>query len=92
VAADFFDDEAELISMMIKKSLKGNELLSSLSECFVEDMRDGGMGSQRFLDHDHNQRRFDKKIAEAEFADEDGILVSAPLNLAEQGNLFELVF
>jgi hypothetical protein len=56
----------------------------------VEDMSDGGMGSLRFRAADNRRRRFGRKIAEAEFADEDGTFVSAVMNLDEYGEVFEL--
>jgi hypothetical protein len=53
-------------------------------------MNDGGMGSLRFRTPDNQRRHFSKKIAEAEFTDEDGTPVSAVVNLDEIGELFEL--
>jgi hypothetical protein len=48
------------------------------------------MCSLRFRSTDNQRRRLGKKIAEAEFTDEDGTLVSAAVNLDENGELFEL--
>jgi hypothetical protein len=83
-------EELDLITAMARRSPKSNEVLCSLSECLVEDMKDGGMGSVRFKDSDNRERRLGKKIAEAEFRDEDGIPVSAVLNVDDKGQLFEL--
>jgi hypothetical protein len=83
-------EEVDLIAAMARNSPDADELLRSLSERFVEDMKDGGMGSLRFKDTDNRERRLGKKIAEAEFTDEDGIPVSAVLNLDDKGRLFEL--
>jgi hypothetical protein len=83
-------EELDLITAMARHSRKSNELLRSLSERLVEDMKDGGMGSVRFKDSDNRERRLGKKIAEAEFRDQDGIPVSAVLNLDDKGQLFEL--
>ena len=83
-------EEMDLITAIARHSPKSNELLRSLSERLVEDMKDGGMGSLRFKDADNRERRLGKKIAEAEFTDEDGIPVSAVLNLDDKGQLFEL--
>jgi hypothetical protein len=83
-------EELDLITAMARHSGKSNEVLRSLSERLVEDMKDGGMGSVRFKDSDNRERRFGKKIAEAEFRDQDGIPVSAVLNLDDKGQLFEL--
>lgn len=79
-------EEADLIAAMVRNTLKADEILPSLSERLVEDMKDGGMGRLRF----NRERQFGKKIAEAEFTDEDGIPVSAVINLDDNGELFEL--
>jgi hypothetical protein len=84
------EEEVDLITAMARHSSKSNEILRSLSDRLVEDMKDGGMGSLRFKDADNRERRLGKKIAEAEFTDEDGIPVSAVLNLDDNGELFEL--
>ena len=83
-------EELDLITAMARHSRKSNEVLRSLSERLVEDMKDGGMGSVRFEDSYNRERRLGKKIAEAEFRDQDGIPVSAVLNLDDKGQLFEL--
>ena len=83
-------EEMDLITAIARHSPKSNEVLRSLSERLVEDMKDGGMGSLRFKDADNRERRLGKKIAEAEFTDEDDIPVSAVLNLDDNGQLFEL--
>ena len=85
-------EEAALIAAMVRNNPKANELLRSLSEHPVEDMNDGGMRSLRFRTADNRPVRFGKKIAEAEFTDEDGTLVSAVVNVDENGELFELDF
>jgi len=53
-------------------------------------MQDGNMGSLKFVTSESRHRRFGEKIAEAEFVDEDGVLVSATINVDDRGNLFEL--
>jgi hypothetical protein len=83
-------EEIGLITAMIRHSPKSDDVLRSLSERLVEDMKDSGMGSLRFKDAGNRERRLGKKIAEAEFTDEDGIPVSAVLNLDDHGELFEL--
>jgi hypothetical protein len=83
-------EEATLITSMLGTSPKGNELLPLIPECLVEEMQDGNMGSLKFVTSESRHRRFGEKIAEAEFVDEDGVLVSATINLDDRGNLFEL--
>jgi hypothetical protein len=75
---------------MLRASPKGNELLPLIPGCFVEEMQDGNMGSLKFVTSESRPGRFGEKIAEAEFVDEDGVLVSATINLDDRGNLFEL--
>jgi hypothetical protein len=55
-------EEMELITAMVRESPKANEIVGSLSERLVEDMRDGGMGSLRFSSKDKRIRRFGKKL------------------------------
>ena len=85
-------EEADLVAAMVGNSPKANELLRSLPAHLVEDLDDGGMRSLRFRTSDGRKARFGKKIAEAEFTDEDGTLVSAVVNLDQSGELFELDF
>jgi hypothetical protein len=83
-------EEVDLIAAILGDSPKASEILPSLPDRLVEDMKDGGMGSLRFMEQGNRERRFGKKIAEAEFADEDGIPVSAVVNLDDRDQLFEL--
>jgi hypothetical protein len=83
-------EEADLVAAMFQNCPKSKEFLRSLPERLVQDMKDGGMRSLRFRGADDRKRRFGKKIAEAEFTDQDGTLVSAVVNLDEAGELFEL--
>ena len=55
-------------------------------------MADGGMGSIRFVPMSGESRSFGKPIAEAEYVDADGVLVSITLNVDEQGDLYEADF
>jgi hypothetical protein len=83
-------EEVDLIAAMVRNSPKADEFLRSLSGRLVEDMKDGGMGSLRFKAAGNQDRRFGKKIAEGEFTDKDGVLVSAVVNVDDSGELFEL--
>ena len=67
------------------------ELLSSLDVHTVEDMQDGGKGSIRFVSGDEG-RHVGDTIAEAEFTDDDGVLVSIVLNTNASGGLYEVDF
>jgi hypothetical protein len=55
-------------------------------------MQDGGMGSIRFVPPGTPTRRFGDAIAEAEYIDEDGVLVSIALNVDRDGELYEVDF
>ena len=83
-------EEADLIAAMVRKSPEAKAILRSLPERLVKEMKDGGMGSLRFKDVDNGERSFGKKIAEAEFVDEDGIPVSVVVNIDNNGDLLEL--
>lgn len=63
-----------------------------LEACLVEDMQDGGMGSIRFVSHSQRQRAFGRAIAEAEYTDDDGLLVSIAINTDDSGKLYEIDF
>jgi hypothetical protein len=63
---------------------------AGLGDALVVDMRDGGMGSIRFLNG--GDRRRSRSIAEAEYVDVDGVLVSIELNIDQTNHLFELDF
>lgn len=64
--------------------------LRHLDSIFVEEMDDGGMGGVRFVSPGQKHRRLGDTIAEAEFLDEDGVVVTAVINLDKQGELYEL--
>ncbi len=54
-------------------------------------MKDGNMGSLRFVSKDNSgERELGITIAEAEFMDEDEVPVMAYLNLDSNGDFFEL--
>ena len=66
--------------------------LAASEGSLVTDMRDGGMGSVRFLHPslENDSRRMGARIAEIEFSDVDGVTVIASLNVDQSGELFEL--
>jgi len=82
--------ETDLITQMVRGTVLEARVLHALAQAMVEDMADGGMGSVRFCSARRGERRFRQQIAEASFVDEDGIAVSATLNLDQNGDLFEL--
>ena len=66
--------------------------IGALESIEVEPMDDGGMGSLYFPSPQkpRAQRRFGKCVARTEFTDDDGVVVSAALNVDQDGDLFEL--
>ena len=82
-------DELELIEFLLAKAPEGEVLARNVPRRLVEEMSDGGMGSIRFSS-DQVDRHYGKTIAEAEFDDRDGVLVSAALNVDQTGDLYEL--
>jgi hypothetical protein len=82
--------------MLVETMLAGRfdcvELASKLVACRVEDMQDGGMGSIRFLPPSVAGSRSLTALAEAEYVDADGVLVSIVINGDKRGELYELDF
>jgi len=64
----------------------------SLALKAVEDMADGGMGTIRFINARDESGSYGATIAEAEYLDSDGVLVSIALNVDAHGDLLELDF
>jgi hypothetical protein len=81
-----------LIKLLERSSYK--KLLVSIKEYRVKNMKDGGMGSIKFLStkYNENERLFGEVIAEAEFVDIDGIIVSITLNIDKNSELYEMDF
>jgi hypothetical protein len=84
-------EEREVIIAMLSGKPSNAKLASNLDACMIEDMQDGGMGSIRFLSGDE-PRRLGDAIAEAEYTDNDGILVIIALNTDRSGKLYEVDF
>jgi len=61
-----------------------------MSDVLVEEMKDGGMGSLKFISTDGETHSFGQEIAEMTLLDIDGVPVSFAINLDESGNIFEL--
>ena len=82
--------EKRLITRMVRGTSHEASVLRDLTHVLVEDMADCGMGSIRFCSSGRGRRQFGQQIAEASFTDDDGVPVSATLNLDQNGALFEL--
>ncbi len=81
------NDERALLRKLLASE---GELLSEIDATTVDDSSDGGMGSLRFCGAEH--RSFGRTLAEAEYVDEDGVLVSIAVHSDASGRLFELDF
>jgi len=83
-------DEKALLAALISKAHGPEDLIKSLSDCRVEEMSDGGMGSLRFSPQDGRPRRLGERLLDAEFADVDGVPIMVRVNLDDCGELYEL--
>jgi len=84
------EEERELIRSLLSRVYKPEDLENALAKSRVTDMQDGGMGSLRFVGSE--PRSFGKALAEAQYVDSDGVLISIALNADNKGQLFELDF
>lgn len=76
------EEARTLLALMLSSSPFHAELVSNLDDRVAEDMQDGGMGSIRFMG---GAGRYGGAIAEAEYTDDDGVLVSIALNTDVSG-------
>jgi hypothetical protein len=83
-------DEKSLLAALISKAHGPKDLVESLSNCRVEEMSDGGMGSLRFSPQDGRPRLLGERLLDAEFADVDGVPIMVRVNLDDCGELYEL--
>lgn len=84
------EDERALIAELIKRNNGPVRLLSSLSDCRVEEMDGGGMGGLRFCVEGGSLRHFGEQLLEAKFLDADGVALMVAINLDEYAELYEL--
>ena len=84
------EEERQLIGSLLPGISASAALEDTLLASCVTDMHDGGMGGIRFVQPEPGT--FGKTLAEAQFVDSDGVLVSVALNADRNGRLFELDF
>jgi hypothetical protein len=82
--------ELDVIEALVRAVPGHEHLADDLANARVVEMDDGGMGSLRFAPSDDRRREFGSEISSAEFADDDGVLVSLALYVDQFGELFEL--
>jgi hypothetical protein len=83
-------DERRLVLALARGTPDQAKVKAHIAEARVQPMRDGGMGSLRFCSPVTAGRILGRVVNEATFLDEDGVAVSASLNLDQDGALFEL--
>ena len=85
------ENEKLLLKGLIERSEKSNHhLLNKLETIEVENFFDNDTRGFVIFDHDEEDRQTGKCIANVEYKDEDGVIVSIELNLDKSGNLYEL--
>ena len=82
-------NERELVRALLAGVYPDSEIEGRLANAIVQDMSDGGMGSIRFK---NSTPPVGREIAEAEYLDQDGVIVRITLNLDRDGGLFEVDF
>jgi hypothetical protein len=84
------EDEFKLIHFLLSSVWSEEQIAQGLASVLVMDMKDGGMGSIRFVGAPG--RKMGKVAVEARYTDSDKIPVLISINLDEEGRLFELDF
>ena len=84
------EEEIELVLSLLHRTTYSGNLKDILQSSRVVDMKDGGMGSIRFVRAE--PRILGSVLQEAQYTDEDGICVSIAINTDNMGDLFELDF
>lgn len=78
--------------LLLEALAPGHSELNEDRELLVEDLKDGGMGSVRFISPSRVLSRGTREVANAEYVDDDNVLVSIALTEDADGRLFELDF
>jgi len=84
------EPETRLLRAMLIGASCDEAILEQLGSSRVVEMGDGGMGSLKFKSSGGEDSRLGETVSQAEFIDEDGVAVSATINLDQYGNLYEL--
>ena len=84
--------ELELIKTLLMIDFKLAEvIIPTLNNVLVNEANDGGMGGLQFISSiADSDRIFGRVVSEAEFLDEDEVIVSVELSLDTNNQLFEL--
>lgn len=83
--------EKKLIWLMVKNTPYKSKILSKISAYKVIDMDDGDMGSITVVARSKNNReKFSRIIAQKEFKDSDGVMISVAVIVDNYGDFYEL--
>jgi hypothetical protein len=85
-------NERELVQALSVGVYSQSEIEHQFTHALVRDMSDGAMGSIRFANSSADKPAFGREAVEADYIDQDGVLVRIALNLDQQGDLFEVDF
>ena len=80
--------EADLLVTLINMLPQAGELRSQMARTLVQEMKDGQMGSLRFVGTDDHRKAHE--VIAARVLDSDGVPLEISLNLDQYGHLFEL--
>ncbi|HWD86491.1 MAG TPA: hypothetical protein VG367_00090 [Mucilaginibacter sp.] len=83
-------EEYDLILFLIKDKPNSEHIIAELSDVFVEEMNDGGMGSLEFLNKERAGRKYGPTMAQIQLPDNDGIPLLISVDLDKDGDIFEL--
>jgi hypothetical protein len=84
------EEERQLISFLLSGTATKMGLKDNLATARVVDLKDGHMGSIRFVQTE--ARVFGQALVEAECTDADGVCLSIAINADNKGDLFEVDF
>jgi ABC-type uncharacterized transport system ATPase subunit len=85
-------EEKKFIANILQNIPDAEFFIEKLEILSVVDMKDGGMGSIKFISDNTKtkNRKFGSVLKAIEVLDLDGVPISVTLNLDENGELFEL--
>lgn len=83
-------EETKLIIWMLRDTEEGADIIKTLNEIYVSEMRDGGMGSLKVSIEGVDERTFGRELVSVDLIDSDQVPLFISVNLDSNGNFFEL--
>ena len=84
-------EEIDMITWIIEDTVEGQRIIPTLSEIYVEEMDDGGMGSLKVIISGEDTRLYSQELGkEADLLDIDNVPLFITVNLDTNGDLYEL--